>query len=105
MILLGWPLVSYNPILNFSIEMMKIHKPKRILLACDWITYFNKNKLGLDEPDYDYKLIDEFLEGFFTYIKKIQELNLGIEINVLALEMHHRNYHPLLMSDADGIIE
>ena len=38
-------------------------------------------------------------------MKQIQDLNLGIEISALSIDMHHRNYHPNFMSDADGIIE
>ena len=38
-------------------------------------------------------------------MKQIQDLNLGIEISALSIDMHHRNYHPKFMSDADGIIE
>ena len=47
--------------------------------------------------------MDMNIKGFLEYVKEIQ--SLGIEVNVLTIDMHDRNYHPSYMSDENGIIE
>lgn len=49
--------------------------------------------------------MNSILNGFFEYVNNIRYINPGVEIYTLSIDMHHRNYHPALMADPNGIIE
>lgn len=90
-----------NDLLQFSMQMIKQHRPKRVLLLCHWPVYYCRNLFG--KPECDYDRFDSDIQYLVEYIKEIQ--SLGVEVSTLTINFHHRNFHPAFMVEFIGIID
>ena len=85
-----------------GLDIMKKHKPQKVLLGCFWAQYMVKNTVA-DPVEYYSEDFETYLKPAFEYIKSI--LSLGIKVSIMSLDVHGKNYSPRNMVDFYGLVE
>ncbi len=93
-----------NLLLNFTRELVKKHKPKRILFVWNWIYYFCKDlKTPMHVPaNCDIQLAKSHISQFINFVLEFQKQ--GIEVYTNGVDINHLQYLPENMFDANGFI-
>ena len=82
MALLERPLNAENYLLQFSIDMIKKHRPKRVLFLCHWFIYYCRNY-----PECNYGKFETDIKELVEKIKEVQAL--GVELFTQNIELHY----------------
>jgi hypothetical protein len=93
-----------NSLLNFTRELVKKHKPKRILFVWNWIYYFCKDlKTPMHLPaNCDKQLAKSHIFQFINFVLEFRKQ--GIEVYTNGVDINHLQYLPENMFDGNGFI-